>query len=1040
GGALAHYEPMKEVINLTRMKGAGSLAHEWFHALDNQLAKQKTGNTSDMATDTKNVVREEVAQAFREFVTAMNALDYSRRSRRAGAYWGEVWERAARLFADYTYNELGGKGIVSPLLARKPDEVDEQSEDFILSVWPYATKQENAAMKPYFDRLFAAIQEEEGTGVLFRKTDASHKKAQMDIISKTNPMKDDYHVGIRSVKDIHTLSEAVESARKDARDGGWEELAAYPDVSNRTLENALRDGRITVFSSYPIANGVFVTPSRMQAKDYAGGGEVYSKTVPIDDVAWINTDEGMFAQVGKNLSDRVAEARFRKSNRTQNIFVSNAEAAVASIPMEKATPEQWEKMIAGKGGLKAGEDKWIGLTDWLHASRKKTLTKQEVADFIAAHRIEIEEKHYTDDYREAIDIYSADIAEVIGKPVGGAYYGRYRNGEGKYELSVNGPSADVDATYDMLMQKYGLADRREVDAILWGRVKDIEMPAKVNDVRKQYTTAGLQNNREIALTVPTIDPWAMTDETHFGDAGKGRAIAWIRFGDTVTSGAGDAEMSALNRELAKKYNVPPYRLNEVASDEDKARLDAAREKQNDDYRNGISGKKVLVIDEIQSNRHQAGRENGYQKPLTPEEAERLEDIRTRAFHRGLMRNQAHQAYEDARRDLDDKHYRNEISLEKYHEAINSPKIQELYENYVTLRREADDLRKEFQALHDELLPENAVPAAPFEKNWHELAFKRMLRYAAENGYDAVAWTTGDQQADRYNIGSVVNGIRAYTDPFSNETIYQIDTKSTTLAWPDIRLTVDAEGTIATCNNKEFVGKPLSDLIGKELAKRVLSLNDGETIEGDGLRIGGEGMKGFYDEILPRFVNKYAKKWGAKVEDIQLAKVAVSARTMHSVRVTPEMKASVMEGQTMFRKANRTQNGFISNAEAAVESIPMEKATPEQWEKMIAGKGGLKAGEDKWLGLTDWLHASRTKTITKDEVMDFIAENRIQIEEEHYGELELENLQAEFDEIYDGLIDGIENPDEEQQIDYDNVQTWHDFSRALMNPKERAWDE
>ena len=29
GNALAHYEPMREVINLTKMRGAGSLAHEW---------------------------------------------------------------------------------------------------------------------------------------------------------------------------------------------------------------------------------------------------------------------------------------------------------------------------------------------------------------------------------------------------------------------------------------------------------------------------------------------------------------------------------------------------------------------------------------------------------------------------------------------------------------------------------------------------------------------------------------------------------------------------------------------------------------------------------------------------------------------------------------------------------------------------------------------------------------------------------------------------------------------------------------------------
>lgn len=41
GSALAHYEPDREVINLTKMKGAGSLAHEFFHSLDNIIAKNE---------------------------------------------------------------------------------------------------------------------------------------------------------------------------------------------------------------------------------------------------------------------------------------------------------------------------------------------------------------------------------------------------------------------------------------------------------------------------------------------------------------------------------------------------------------------------------------------------------------------------------------------------------------------------------------------------------------------------------------------------------------------------------------------------------------------------------------------------------------------------------------------------------------------------------------------------------------------------------------------------------------------------------------
>lgn len=38
--ARAHYEPAKVVINLTKMNGAGSLAHEWWHAFDHYLARQ----------------------------------------------------------------------------------------------------------------------------------------------------------------------------------------------------------------------------------------------------------------------------------------------------------------------------------------------------------------------------------------------------------------------------------------------------------------------------------------------------------------------------------------------------------------------------------------------------------------------------------------------------------------------------------------------------------------------------------------------------------------------------------------------------------------------------------------------------------------------------------------------------------------------------------------------------------------------------------------------------------------------------------------
>lgn len=39
GKASAHFEMDNLVINLTKTRGAGNLAHEWFHALDNYFAR-----------------------------------------------------------------------------------------------------------------------------------------------------------------------------------------------------------------------------------------------------------------------------------------------------------------------------------------------------------------------------------------------------------------------------------------------------------------------------------------------------------------------------------------------------------------------------------------------------------------------------------------------------------------------------------------------------------------------------------------------------------------------------------------------------------------------------------------------------------------------------------------------------------------------------------------------------------------------------------------------------------------------------------------
>ena len=132
------------------------------------------------------------------------------------------------------------------------------------------------------------------------------KAAQFDVIQNSNAAEDDYHTWIRSASEIKTLSETL-------ADPEWAEYDEYdPDYTRQMAEDAVKSGKVTVYSSYPIGKGVFVTPSRMEAESYSANGKVYSKTVNVDDVAWIDPTQGQYAPVrGAGIRYATGQQRFR---------------------------------------------------------------------------------------------------------------------------------------------------------------------------------------------------------------------------------------------------------------------------------------------------------------------------------------------------------------------------------------------------------------------------------------------------------------------------------------------------------------------------------------------------------------------------------------------------------------------------------------------------------------------------------------------------------------------------------------------------------
>ena len=695
------------------------------------------------------------------------------------------------------------------------------------------------------------------------------------------------------------------------------------------------------------------------------------------------------------------------------VFVSNAKIAVLGIKQEKATPEQWLKMIEKAGGLKAGEDKWIGLSDWLKSQmrsvakekptsitingveykvkelenqilsdirgsledngfdvdlvgirlvgsyvrgeqhegsdidviveykgnssedtlfdvlnddenririegvdvdvnpitegksgtldewekrnagftkRPATLTKQDVLDYINENQIQIEEttyssnsavettpefktlqeefkqlvKSYEDKAQRNLDEYEAKLekkynfTDVFDTTV-------LNSDESKAHSSLSRAVGEAyNAAWVDLVDQYGddfeiafwrghdgiRVDNAEAAGILLG----LPIDRPIYHLREDFTTKGLEGNREIALTVPTIEPWNENDEVHFGDAGGGRAIAWVRFGETT--------------------------------DED--------------------GKRVLVIDEIQSKRHQEGREKGYISG----------DIKAGRVAAKKRLREAYDAAQEYRETLKEKYNWDGIEANSFSEHVQKFTALLTPEEIAERERLDEEKRKADEEWDKYDRVTGAVPEAPFEKNWAELAMKRMLRYAAENGFDKVAWTKGDQQAERYNLSKSIDYIEAKRN--ENGT-YDLD--------------------VATVDDSHFVEERgvsetrLSELVGKEIAlsivKETQENKDGKTtIEGDNLRIGGEGMRAFYNQMLPSFMRKYGKKWGATVQDVTLPYVEEAGRTMHSVDVTDSMRESVMQGQPVFyRRPNGTVYGWTNGTTVYLTESGMNPNTP-----------------------------------------------------------------------------------------------------------------
>lgn len=241
--AAAHYEPGQVAINLTKSNGAGSLAHEWFHALDNYFGQHdiaRGGNvvsgdnfmTSWNGKDApgEHPVRQEVRDAFKGVLRAVSKSGMVDRARRlddvrSKPYWSTDIEMAARAFERYVQDKAKAAGVENDFLVNIRKADDHGSPD----TYAYPTQAElDGGIRQAFDHLFSTLKTREtDKGVAFYSREKGNKTLR-------TPWQKDFPDVVLHAR----LGEATAHRDYEAAKGGDKD-AAYRLVSDVLTKDAV---------------------------------------------------------------------------------------------------------------------------------------------------------------------------------------------------------------------------------------------------------------------------------------------------------------------------------------------------------------------------------------------------------------------------------------------------------------------------------------------------------------------------------------------------------------------------------------------------------------------------------------------------------------------------------------------------------------------------------------------------------------------------------------------------------------------------------
>lgn len=494
-------------------------------------------------------------------------------------------------------------------------------------------------------------------------------------------------------------------------------------------------------------------------------------------------------------------------------FYSPVEKAALNLKRNQGSGQSFLNDLKKGENVKGDELTYTELEDWLKT--KPNLTKQEVQDYIANNKL--------------------DVKEVV---FGGKKIQYPHTTPDEWQGAIN--QAERARNFD----------EAERLTLAWEDFEGLGQNTKY----AKYQLPNGNDYKEILLTLPEKTRPATLAEVNAAKAKISDFLPLMtqkEYDDLVRSG----EVPKINTGERQYKSSHWDKPNVLAHIRINRRIDA-------------NGKKTTLIEEIQSDWHQAGREKGYATDTKPQ----LDKIRQ---ERKILLNKQDEY----------------LNLVNPYTSQGKDVPQNIIEGWTDVQNKLQELQRQEDKIN---ITKGGVPDAPFKEDWYKLALKRAIKEAVDNGSESISLTTGSRQAERYDLSKQV------------DEIISIRNEDGTF---NLRATMpNGEQEVSIGNN--ISADKLQDYVGKDLATSMQKQGiGGDVYSGDSLKVGGEGMKKYYDEIYPAFLNKFGKKYGVKVEDniIDIGK----PEKVYTLPITPQMREDVLKGQPLTDKNEQDKNQYYA---------------------------------------------------------------------------------------------------------------------------------